>query len=268
MPLKVWESISNSHNTWDQMPWIFVLDFDVKKCPYLNRDSITSIDEFNAKPSKKWSHARIFPKLDALQKWLRKNFNNDVDPIQYLIYLYYEKELSTYEILERTQALWFPYQNQSSLHKLFTRSFWWKLRDNKEMTERRKRKISRKSSPSLQWLKKSKEKLWEENSKKFHDSLIQILDLTHTVKNWFSIEQYHSFDKKSDKIFYLLETYEDISFKVLCDIAKNTNMWWTSLARIINNKLENIHKCNPDIELLTISPAMIHTLLKRHWIKQ
>lgn len=268
MLYKVWPSFTGTEAAWNQIQRTFVYDFDVEKCPYLGNKAIVNMGGFRNKPSKKWSQARILPKLESLKKWLEKKFTNSVDPIQYILYLYYKEELIVDEILERCQKLWLTYKTQGWFHKFLTNSLWWELRDNKEITERRRKKISRKSSPSLQWLKRSREALWEENSKKFNHSLLNILETNHTVKIWFSLGQFNWFDTKSEKIFYLLELYEWISFKILCDIARDTNMWWGSIARIINNKLNLIHRNYSEIPLLTISPWMIHNLLKKVWVKQ
>lgn len=263
-------SPSFSGKEWhgNQIHRIFVFDFDAAKCPYLWDDTVLSLADYKSRPSLKWAHSRILPKLEALEQGLNRVYSNKVDPVEFLMYLYYKEELTTYEVLERAQKLWLTYQSQSGIQKLFVNSFGWELRDNKEMTERRKKKLTRSNSPALAGLQKSRERTFQENAERFQTHIWDILNTQVSVRPSFSPEYFESIRFNSPKIFYLLECFEWFSFKMFCSLVERTDMWWASLARILNEKLETIHKNNPEIPLLTISPASIHRVLQIAGIKK
>lgn len=67
-------------------------------------------------------------RIDSLARNLKEKYNYDIDPIEYLIYLYYIEELSIVDIFKRVKNLGMIYKNESSLEKTFKLAFGWSLR--------------------------------------------------------------------------------------------------------------------------------------------
>lgn len=266
MHCAVCPSFSGTPGAGEKIEKRFVFDFSVEKCLYLTDASIVNVWMYRERASKQ-SQVQVLPKLLQLKKSLEEIYSNSIDPIEYLISLYYKDGLSTEEIAERTSKLSFWYITKNGIQKLFKDTLRWELRDPHEITEKRKRRLASSNNPSNIWLRASREKLWVENAQKFHSAIIAILESSHREKRKFSEDEFHALTTKSEKIFYLMKVFEWITFTSLCAIAVNTWMWWASLARIINEKLLIIHTNHSHIPRLTISPAMIHLLLQQAWVK-
>lgn len=259
MSYKRCSSFSGTEWAWESIIRVFTLKYDTCRSPYFSGESIISLDQALEKPSKKWSGIRIRQKLLPLQDWLKKIYSNDVDPIKYLIYLYYQEELTTHEVLARCQEIGFPMKTQWWFHKFLTATLWWELRDNKEMTKKRKRKISSPNSPAIIALKRNSVATVQKNTERFEATLMWIIEIQDTKVDLFCLETLNSIEDKYEKAFYILKVFEWITLDVLKQISRKTWLWATSITRIINSKLENIHNENSDtVPLIQLHQSMIH----------
>lgn len=125
-------------NSWTNTTWYW----DRKEIIEINIDStfewMTSLTQLY-----KEKYRNKHPFLEKLKITLKNKYNNDVDPIQYLYYLYYEEKLSTSEIYDRLYKIW-DYNNEykNTFELMFKTTFWWELRWNTEASQNTKRKQS------------------------------------------------------------------------------------------------------------------------------
>jgi len=174
---------------------------------------IKSIDEFNEKyynPNTwkyiNWSYTQVMKKLEKLAMIV------DQDPINFLYKLYYIDKKSAYTIFELYwEILW--YKKEESLHKLFTITFWWKLRDRTEMTKNWLYKIMTANTRKIPKIKQEKGQKIEKLVDLLRKKSIQQENIEITWKN--QLEKLKSFleiawiKKKNTSLKDFVEQYED-----------------------------------------------------------
>jgi hypothetical protein len=171
-------------------------------------------------------------RLDTLSKLLMNEFHNYVDPIEYLLYLYKEEELSIAWIQERYPTVFNC--DLKSTYKFFQR-LWWKMRDWNEWT-----RISNAKRDTSAINKISTEK-----AEKLQDDLKSTVEEIIWNYQGTSIEAYNESDfqtltTKKDKIQYLLWLSLSISvnntLSLLCTLHQN--YWYDALLRFVTSSLE------------------------------
>lgn len=237
MQCKVWKSFAGTEGAWEGIHKSFVFDFDVEKCPYLGDESFTSFPDFK---KGKITHKKqqVIDRLEKLAQHLQEVFHQKIDPIEYLIFLYYKEELSVEEIFERHFDFW--YRNSSSLWHIMTHSLKWELRDRTEFNERRLKQKRWPQNPALTGLQANATKLKEDTMQK----CLEILKwMTENIEeDSFSRETFDSFTgkwSKGKKVWYILKYLHGINPDIIYQINTQHDMWARTFARIINTKVES-----------------------------
>jgi len=261
MSLKLASSFTGTPNAWNQVQRVFNFDFDVKKCPYLTDKSIIHLDDyFSSQDISKRVKTTQWPRIQKLGHWLNEFYSNSVDPIEFILYLYYVEQLSAEDVLSRCRDFWFPNKNQSWFCNFLTNTLKWELRDPHEMTDRRQKKISRKSNPSAIWLINATNTRIAEKIQIFNAALLEALQDDKESEE-FSVETLAECKNKSDKVFYILRVFEWITIEILSQIYIDTWVWAGVIKNMLDEKLSVIYSENPNLEDLKLSVGMVHKLL-------
>lgn len=178
----------------------------------------------------KWWHTwRLYEKLLLLKDNLWTVFSNNVDPIEYIIQLYYWEWLTVEDIFIRLNHLWFNYSEKSEnpssvMYNLFTKVFWWELRErwnHTEITKLRNQKIKPKRIEKF--LEKHKEDLEETEwvIKSYVDLLLfknKIIDLSKDEK-----DQFYKINHRANwkKVLFLLNKFFEINLNQLITLRNN-----------------------------------------------
>jgi hypothetical protein len=83
----------------------------------------------------------IYKKMWDLSSILKQIYPNPVDPIQFLIYLYYQKRWAVKDLHEKLSSLWLNWSASTIYENL--RDLGWKLNDPTKPSEHTRKKISR-----------------------------------------------------------------------------------------------------------------------------
>lgn len=225
---------------------------------------IQSLIEFKHKYSKKnwkidWHYNTWLEFLNSLKQHLEGIYNNNVDPIKYLYFLYSEdyEWLSINDIHRRVWSIW-QYQNKDTLRRFLKNILGWELRESNERTAIEIKKA--KASKNMNWLKKNNEQKRTEAQKVFKTKILEIIEINELS---FSKEKYISIISKREKNIYLIAILLWIyEWEVLDKIRLlNEVCWYRTIAewltQISNEKLIKITITKDDIKNLGLKAKSI-----------
>ncbi len=210
-------------------------NFDINK---YNVKWIKSFDEFiQIYTSKKtwrfnWKYNSVKEKLYNLSDILKVKFKQEIDPVEYLIYLYFDQKISIIDISNNLKKLWISYP-KSSLYNLYHNVLDLELRDRLEQTPSRKLKDINKWENNIF----NKEKI-EETQKAIDEILLN----NKWINRWFKLIEYSKQKNITNKIIYLLYSLSFIKEENIDSLYKFINKlhnWWLWTHRI-KNVLETI----------------------------
>lgn len=139
-----------------------------------------------------WKTTRFNNFLINLKEQLNQEYDNQIDPVKYLYYLYYTEKLSTYDIYDRFHHLWwYSNKRRDTFNFNFKNILKWELRESSEQTEISVKKI------------KAKEKQNEEKEKSI-DNLTSDLLKEKQASNDVSDEVLNTKKTAQEKIEYIL----------------------------------------------------------------
>lgn len=213
--------------------------------PWVIKNYADYMVHFNTLRGKKGRHYASRKRLDIFKENLKKSFNNqDVDPIEYLISLYYQCWLSVDDMSERVGKLWFEYKDATWLRMFLTKTLNWTLRENTERTEHRVRKEKN------IWKIKRSNSLREYNKPRIKE---QVTAITHAIDaimqdhnslwNSYSVDAYNSLSNNTKKCLYLLQCFMWVwaeEIEKLFSVEDNQNI----ICSVIETKLAVIFASN------------------------
>lgn len=215
-----------------------------KEIDFENKNEILNLNDFIKRQNhidsymqsckfRRTNHIKLKEKVIRLQEILRKKFIKDIDPIVFLHWLYFDKNLSIESIVNYIKQiydeLWetdYFYKNSAALQKLFTQVLNWKLKNSKENKNTSEYKSREKPAQLIA-------KNQEEKDKR------KALFLSWYIKNntidntEFDINIFNSLKFKYEKFIYLLEKYFKISKKSYQELL-NIDLWNQSFADRFN----------------------------------
>lgn len=229
-----------------------------KENPYL--EEVWAIKSFHelktaAQNWGQWSKLkRIVASFEEFKNQLIQNhgMSEDIDPVKFLIYLYFHEELSLNDILLRLNSNGFNYKDESGLRRLLKQSLKWKLRDKSEKTTHGKKRISKTTSQNEQ----QKRDICMGNFLSWFIQNSQNIQLSD-----FDTSKYQECKNKTEKILFLFEIYFWIKkdwFEKLVSLDVSHRL----LAELIEEKINKIQKTNPvDLKITKITKSDIDRLL-------
>lgn len=226
-----------------------------KENPYLEQEwVITSFQELKTAAKKGWQGnklSKLIASFEILQKKLieKQDLRHDTDPVKYLIYLYFQEELSLKDILQRINGNWFDYKDESGLRRLLKQSLKWRLRDKSEKTVHGKKRISKTT-----WAIENQKR--DASKAEFLSWFIQNGNSENRLK--FDIKNLQNHWNKQQKIFYIFEVFYGISqehFKKLDE----KNISHRILAELMEEKIREIPLVDKQ-SITTISKSDIDRL--------
>lgn len=187
-------------------------------------------------------------KLKELKKNLSIEYSTIIDPIEYLIQLYYWEWLSVESIFERVNNKWLHYSEKwwcpsAVLTNLFKKSFKWELRDRATRSEIwEKRRISTLEG-RINKLRTTNQKALEE-TKEITSLFVSFLSWKYNNDIKLNNEELAEFSIKSNwkKVVYLLDKYYSINLNQFVNLHRVHKLSWNRLSIIINELLKNIPK--------------------------
>ena len=178
---------------------------------------------------KQWK-TRLYNKLSTLKENLEREYSWSVDPIHYLIDLYYIEWQSINKIYLKLKDIWLNYEDCSWIEKIFKQVFEWDLRD----------------ASWSQLTSKIKSKNWQINKANAENKRIND-EKYNTIREYFSnkIKDITSDTPdiaellKKDKILFLLSYITWLDKCTLVTDLKNLrdkkNIWPIILANTLND---------------------------------
>lgn len=221
--------------------------------PWVIKNYADYMVHFNTLRGKKGRHYASKKRLDTFKEKLKKEFNNqNVDPIEYLISLYYQYWISIDDMCERVGKLWFEYKDATWLRMFVTKTLNWTLRENTEKTEHRKRKEETVGK------EKRANSLREYNKPIIEKQIISITNAIDTIMSthsqaWstYNEEIYNSLPNNTKKCLYLLQCFMWVWAKEienLFSVEDNQNV----ICSVVETKLAVLFASN------NISPFRIY----------
>lgn len=197
----------------------------------------------NAHLAKNWTlnqkYAQIDIYLQNIDRYLKNTYSNDIDPLQYLHYLYYSEGLSFNNIYDRTCHL-HSYSDCDTIRKIFIDRFWWKSRDSNERTP-----ISlkvRQSSLNTTWVQKYILDTRKETQNKFN-AILKQEGVSQSQNTNFDEDTYLTYKFKYQKFLYIMNVLYDInesmSIKIIQKLIADS-IWARSLAHIFQSKVDSV----------------------------
>lgn len=226
----------NSHNTvfteLEEWEWS---NFDYRNIQWIQKGVISLEDFLNKFDRSKWpnkhNYTDIYTFLLKLQLYINKNSIPITDPVQYLAYLYYQKNIWTHTIFNKIWQLT-HYWDYTKLCYLFKYVFNWELRPNTHIT------VPKEKLNNLKL----------DTQREFFKSTILRLLASDKVQNknydWsFNLVEFNNIEAKKCKIIYLfcyiLWTDEDNFVWMLYKMHAN-KVWPTMIANELNRFADNM----------------------------
>lgn len=235
------ESFSWTIWCWEWIKRIFQLNPLTLENPLLKWEwvikNLTQLKEqVNQRNKIWWSKSHRTNWLIEKLYTLKENLSLEIDPILYLIHLYYEEQLSIEDIFRRVNWKWLNYEEPSWLRKLFTNTFKWNLRENTESTPSSKRKKRNNTS-----ITNASKVLEEQKRIRFLEWLIKYSFEEDNPQ--FDKSYYDSLNNKALKIRYLLFSFYNIWDKEI-KIIKEYWIWARTLVRYLQSMIDDICEKN------------------------
>lgn len=211
----------------------FSFDKNLLKFSHLSQWAITNIDLLKRKKENSPSHrlGKIISNFENLWKTIGKEFwMSFIDPIEYIIHLYFKENLSIEQIFIRINGKWISYKNASSLIKLLTLTFWWQLKDANES----------KTTPSYVKRDASKiiEKTLERKNTRKVDFMSWFIKNSHINLNIFNRNIFENYRFKYEKLIYIIDNIFQIKRETFLSLGKDLNVGNQSLADRFNEQFE------------------------------
>lgn len=227
-----------------------------KEIDFENKNEILNLNDFIKRQEfiesymksckfRRTNHIKLEKKVIRLQEILKKKFTKDIDPIVFLHWLYFNKNLSIESIVNYIKQiydeLWeteYFYKNSAALQKFFTQVLNWKLKNSKE----NKKTLTYKSreKPAELIAKNQEEK--DKRKALFLSWFIKNSAIDNTE---FDIKVFNNYKFKYEKFIYLLEKYFKISKNSYQELL-NIELWNQSFADRFN---EIFKENNIDFEI-------------------
>lgn len=122
----------------------FTFDKSLLNSEYLQWDNvITNLYDLKTEVIRWWRWNKnwlVFNRLKSLQGELEYEYQNKIDPIEYILQLYYWENLSIQSIYDRLNQKWLGYKNASWLEKMLLKVLKWELKDPFERFDTRKQR--------------------------------------------------------------------------------------------------------------------------------
>lgn len=234
----------------------FIFNWDLNNINWIQNWIKTYNDYLNYYESwdKRWK-TRLYNKIQNFKDQLYYIYWYFVDPILYIIKLYYLDNLSIKDVWKRLNDLWWWNNDETSIEKTFKQTFWWDLRDNL-WTD-----ISKKKRNFEEQIKNARE-INDENNRKKYEILKNFFERRIEAIINIKIEE---FDKKwfenlnkTWKILYILYFFYWINRNEILNLRKS-EIWSRVISTFINQNIENLlKKLNID---LIIYPKDIQWIL-------
>ncbi len=235
--IKTYNSATGTLWSWNNIKRSFSISYELKEKAWWIV-SMTDFYDYYNNWEKRWK-TRLLNRLNTYKNWLKKKFGIDIDPIEYLLFLYFKEGKSIEDIFYSENNKWLNYKNDTCLWKLFKDTFWWKLRDTawSKLTKKKREAIKEKQ---VSWLKASN----LEKSKEKRKLLVsKIKDLVKDIL-WplpeFIKEDFLNKRNKPEKIIYTLKSLNWMDEKHIQELY-NSWLWSRVLAdyfwKLINDFL-------------------------------
>lgn len=236
MITNVWVKVWDWNSEW--YVWLFqkefVFDRTLLKHPNLQwEDIINSMWTLKAAVMKWWQWNKmwiVLKKFEELKENLERDLRvNNLDPILYIIGLYYWSEpMSLDTIFNRLNSKWLNYKDRSWLEKVLKR-FAWKLKDHEERQNTKKVLIMHPEKAIESAKIKS-----EECRIKFLHWVVQ--NLIDAEDPYFDIKYLNSLPSAIKKCNYLLKTFYS------CDLTSfnGTWLWSRTIVRYLQPILDDL----------------------------
>ncbi len=240
----------NSQNSWNQSHWDWETWWKYKNFTLKTKIwGIRSFEGFlNIKKQNPTYYKRnlwaLVKRLESIQLYLNEQWYKNIDPIEYLAYLYFDEQASTRDISDILRSIWIRY-NETSVGYLFWKILGWNLRDQyddkNKVTKKKNKAKYRRNAPQLLEITKN---FWNEKRNLVTQWIVQ--DIQNILWKWIILESTKERIKEIKKWFEKVKViFSEILNKDIYDFIKD---------------LSNNHK-PPTISLI------INTIVKTIWVE-
>lgn len=189
-----------------------------------------------------WNYEWINLKLVQLAISINSRSIDNIDPVSFLIYLYYYKQLSLDSIKELLEKYWIDFWERKNFWRLLNTVFWWELRWNHTETPSKKEKDQKKAR-NLE--------IHSTRRIETQDEIDRILNLS--IWTSFSIEEYKTKKTKKQNISYVLFSFwvikkdNEENLKNFINDLQEKGFWARRIVEIITKIIKE--KTNQDITI-------------------
>lgn len=215
--------------------------------------------------SEDWNkYWRPITRLRDFWEKLSEVYGSKIDPIQYLIYLYFEVKLNYEEMYEEAAKIGIDYENQRSLHGMLSKVLGWSFRRSENMTEEKRKQQSEKTRETRE---QNNRRVLAENSTVFWNAVAQILgkelEINTESNAWFDANHYAGIQSAPERVFYLLSCFSEITPETLYHISQNTPLWARALAREANKIVAEICKTHSIFPVPELKQSSLSTRFQK-----
>ena len=206
--------------------------------------------EYYNRYDKRWKTI-LYNKFEVLKTSLINYYWYYIDPIKYLMNLYYWELLSIKDVYNRVKSMWMDYSDnlgknwESALYNVFKNIFWWNLRDySGSEIAIRKRKANwhtdKMRAVNVANVAK-KYKLLENYFKGKVHSIIS--------NSGFNLDHFENLPNKIKKILYILKLFYWIGKKEIIEINEQW-VWPRVIANFLNKSFKTFFEKNDIVFLV------------------
>lgn len=181
-----------------------------------------------------WSYKNIEDKLKIIGEWLKQEYWKSIDPIEYLIFLYYNEKISADDVANRIKSKYgIDFGERKNFWRILSNTLWWELRQNNEETPTKLKKDKIKAKKLDHHIKRKKET---------KDEIDKILWLSSW--KFFSEKEFERKKTKREKLiyifwaFWIIEEEKEKNFKNFLVHLKYKWFWARRIIQIIESILQ------------------------------
>jgi len=226
-----------------------------------NKDAVKNIwdlHDFYKRQPPNIKYNKLKGDIKTLKEWLTRYYNNPVDPIVYIMKLYYNDQLAIRDIVLRLEELWVK-TNDSTMHGRMTRVFGWTLRWDDDKNTQRTYKKNRVKPLIVSFNKERTEDILK--AKK------AIIDWILTKQKPFDILEYSKCANHHERVVYIFSLHSIANTKEeVRKYIQALQKWGSSMltiSQIIIELFKNSIWNNPSISIPKLAWSEINKMYFR-----
>ncbi|EKE28317.1 MAG: hypothetical protein ACD_3C00079G0003 [uncultured bacterium (gcode 4)] len=223
-----------------------------------NPEAITDkfeLERFIQNSVKRGNYIWIKNKMIQLEESLSNRYSRPVDPVIFIMHLYFKEELSVRDISARIELFWVKIP-KNTLNNILANVFWWTLRLHNEIT-----KVTE---------KKNRAKVIPRNTRRtaaIAEAISIIVKGALNNKKWFDYAEFKNCKNLKERVTLLLKIYSlawnETEAKLYLTNLHKTWKSMDTIAIILTKLFENAFGEIPNAKIIKVRGMDVNRLLKK-----